>query len=119
MLPKLKKLLIQDDFTAWHLNDGKIGTGFDLQHCDHESEDGQTYANKISSIIRNLDPNLILKFELTSSIESKTNFHTARNEAISKLGLRKNSVRIYVSVPPPLLTQRLRSLNLKASKILL
>lgn len=97
MLPKLKTIHEIDDLSIWQTTCGKIGTGFELIPCDLESEDYAQFSQRLSSFIKQLDPNTIARVHFESSYSPKRIEGFSRAEAINQLGYKSNKFYFYIN----------------------
>lgn len=97
MLPKLKSIIEVDDLSFWQTTDGKVGTGFEMQHCDLEVNDPSEYSLKLTALIKSMSPNILGRVHLRCFKSNDFNESVSRSKEISKLGFKENRVAFYLN----------------------
>lgn len=100
MLPKLKKIIESNGLTFWQTTDNNIGTGFEIDHCDLESNNSKEFSDRLSLVLRTLNPNILGRIHLKCYRSTFVSSENSRSEAIDKLGYKSNRVYFYINHIP-------------------
>jgi type IV secretory pathway VirB4 component len=97
MLPKLSKTIELEDLTFWQTNDGKIGTGFEINHCDLEMDNPEDFTKRLAALVKNIHPNVLGKIHFKCFNSNDFKYNTSRMDDVSKLGFRKNRILFFIN----------------------
>lgn len=97
MLPKLKSIIEVENLSFWQTTDGKVGTGFEIQPCDLEVNDPSEYSLKLTTFIKNMNPNILGRVHCKCLQSNDFNEPVSRNKDISTLGFKENRVVFYLN----------------------
>ncbi|MFZ3231731.1 MAG: hypothetical protein WA160_16100 [Pseudobdellovibrio sp.] len=97
MLPKLKTIHEIEGLTFWQTNDNKIGTGFEIEHCDLESDNSLEFSKKLTALIKNIQPHILARVHFKCFNSNSFDESISRSSAISKIGYRKNRIFFYIN----------------------
>ncbi|MDG0816481.1 TraG/VirB4 family ATPase [Bdellovibrio svalbardensis] len=100
MIPILSEIKTYKELIIWKTTDGIIGCGFDLVSCDPELDDVASFQKRLNQALRQLDPSIVCRLELSSEESYDLDKAYPRALALNELGFVRNRLRLYLDVVP-------------------
>lgn len=86
MIPVLNEIIENKDFSFFRTTDNVIGLGFELECCDLESNETDSYNHKILSLIRSLPTNALARVKVKIESDFPKAMKNSRSSALEELG---------------------------------